>query len=254
MLRNLADLQGYEIRALDGDIGSIADFLFDDERWVVRYLVAKTGGFFSREHVLISPISFREVDWSARRFHLALSKEQVENSPNIDVDRPVSRQRERELHGYYGYALYWGYPGLWGVAGYPGMLATNRGERAASTEVAQRSEPEQGDIHLRSASEVRSYDVVGRDESIGHIEDFIADDTTWAIRYLVIDTSNWWFGKKVLVAPEWAKRISWDSKSVSFDLTRDQIENSPAWKPTQAIQRAYGARLYDHYGRPGYWV
>lgn len=253
MLRSLIDLTGYTIRARDGDIGSVGDFLFDDERWVVRYLVADTGSIFTRRHALISPISFGEADWPSRRFHLSLTKDEVKNSPEIDHDRPVSRQRERELHGYYGYSHYWGYPGLWGLAGYPGMLAVMPPASPLVQEPPQMSHQESDDAHLRSANEVHNYDIAGVDDSIGHVEDFVVDDASWALRFIVVDTSKWWFGKKVLIAPEWATRVSWDSKTMHLDMTRQQIENSPTWDPKQPINRAYEARLYDYYGRPAYY-
>lgn len=77
------------------------------------------------------------------------------------------------------------------------------------------------DVHLRSAAELRRYRIQGSDDAIGHVEDFIVDDKTWEVRYLVIDTSNWWFGKKVLVAPRWASRISSSAR-------RDLRELGPA--------------------------
>lgn len=106
MLRSLKSLERYKLSASDGDIGSVVDFLLDDERWTVRYLVAETGGFLSDRQVLISPISFRQADWYGRRFHLALTREKIRNSPGIDVDKPVSRQQERNYYGYYGYPYY----------------------------------------------------------------------------------------------------------------------------------------------------
>jgi len=93
----------------------------------------------------------------------------------------------------------------------------------------------------------------GTDETIGHVEDFIVDDETWQVRYLVIDTSNWWFGKKVLVAPHWAKSISWADRMVHVDMSRDAIKNSPEWNPTAGVNRKYELELYDYYGRPVYW-
>jgi len=108
MLRSLKDLEHYEVTATDGDIGDVEHFLLDDERWTVRYLVVKTGGFFDGRRVLISPISFRRAEWSTQRFHLALTRDKVKGSPDIDLDLPVSRQNERSFHRYYGYPNYWG--------------------------------------------------------------------------------------------------------------------------------------------------
>lgn len=249
MLRSLKDLERYTVTATDGDVGTVANFLFDDQFWAVRYLVAETDGFFDGRSVLISPISFRQTDWQTRRLHLALTKEKVKNSPSIDTDKPVSRQHERDYYRYYGYPYYWGYPGLWGMGGSPSVLATG----ARADDPAQRPD-EAIDVHLRSASEVRGYDIQGTDDAIGHVEDFIIDDESWAIRYLVIDTSNWWFGKKVLIAPYWATRVSWAQTKVFINMSREAIKNSPEWNASTPINREYETRLYDYYGRPVYWA
>lgn len=92
MLRSLRDLERYTVCATDGELGMVANFLLDEEHWVVRYLVVDTGGLFDGHYVLISPISFREVQWSSQRFHLALTMDKIRDSPPIDADKPVSRQ------------------------------------------------------------------------------------------------------------------------------------------------------------------
>jgi hypothetical protein len=248
LLRSLKDLEHYTVTVADGDVGDARNFLIDDERWAIRYLILETSGLFDGHQVLISPVSFREVDWATRRFHLALTKAKVNNSPSVDTEKPVSRQHENDYFRYYGYAPYWGYSGLWGIGDYPGLLATELWH-----ETAVEHSTESGDIHLRSAAELRGYHVQGLDEAVGHIEDFIVDDATWEVRYLVIDTSDWWFGKKVLVAPRWTKRISWEDRTVYVDLSRDAVKKSPQWDASETINREYETRLYDYYGRPQYW-
>lgn len=246
MLRSLKSLEGYTASATDGDIGRTVNFLLDDERWIVRYLIVEPGTFLDGLQVLVSPISFREIDWSAHRFHLALTKEKVLASPNVDVDKPVSRQHEGDFSRYYGFPFYWRSSGLWGVSSYPSALADNgsQEEPAEPPEVA-------ADVHLRSARDVRGYGIQGTDDAIGHVEDFIVDDETWQVRYLVVDTSGWWFGRKVLVAPDWATRISWEEGRVYLDMTREAIRTSPEWDPAAAIDRGYEARLHEHYGHSG---
>jgi len=134
--------------------------------------------------VLITPISFRQVDWLTRRFHLALTRDKIKNSPSVDVDKPVSRQQELDLFGYYEYPYYWGYPGLWGMGAYPNLLAVG-----GRNQVPAKPEPaESGDIHLRSAKEMRGYHIEEQTQRSAHVDDFIIDDETWAVRYLVIDT------------------------------------------------------------------
>jgi hypothetical protein len=244
MLRSLKEFEHCKVSAADGDIGSIQDFLLDDERWSVRYLMVETSGFLDRQQVLISPISFRQADWSGTQFHLALTKEEVRMSPSIDTNRPVSRQQEIDLSGYYGYPNYWNNSGLWGMSDYPGSLAAERWRELS----VQNAENLAG-IHVRCASEIRGYQVQGSDAPIGDIENFIIDDQTWEVRFLVIDASSWWGGERVLVAPRWATRIGWDERQVYVDLPRQLVKNCPKWSSTLEINREYEVRLHDYYGR-----
>lgn len=247
MLRSLKDLETYRVRATDGDIGTVLDFLVDDQRWVVRYVVVKTGSFFNERDVLLSPISFRQADGTTQQFHVSLTKEKVKHSPGLDAHQPVSRQYEREYSRYYGYPAYWGYPGMWGMSSYPSFLA--EGVWDAGSTIAH----DPADASLRSAKELRGYHIEGSDAEVGHVSDFIIDDETWAVRYLVVDTSNWLVGKRVLVAPHWASAVSWDERKVHVRMSRDEIKGSPVWHPDAPVNREYETRLYDFYGRPAYW-
>ena len=248
MLRSVRTLEHYAVFATDGEVGKVVNFLFDDQRWSLRYLVVDTGGFLNRHEVLISPISFSEVEWPTQKFHLTLTKDKVRNSPSVDTQKPVSRQHEEAFNHYYAYPNYWMYPDVWSAGAAPSLAASE----AWSEPTSSNSSPP-GDIHLRSAKEVRGYNVQATDDSIGHIDDFIVEDDDWEIRYLVIDTSNWWFGTKVLVAPQWAKEISWEERNVYIGMSRQAIKDSPEWDPAAMISREYEARLYHHYKQPGYW-
>ncbi len=249
MLRSLGDLGNYAVTASDGDVGHVANFLFDDERWTVRYLIVQTGGFLDGRQVLISPISFREVAWSDQRFHLALTIDTIRHSPGVNTREPVSRQHEEAYYKYYQYPAYWGYAGPWGSGMYPGLLAAK--EWSAPSDKSHLETPD--DVHLRSAGEVRGYHVQGSDDGVGHVHDFIVDDETWAVRYLVVDTSNWWLGKKVLMSPAWVDSIDWPERKVHIAMTRKELKASPEWSDAAAVNRAFEQRLYDYYGRPVYW-
>ena len=251
MLRSLNDLERYKVQATDGDIGHAVDFLFDDERWGVRYLVVETKGFLDGREVLISPISIADAQWTMKVIHLALTKDKVKNSPGIEVDKPVSRQQEEIQNKYYGYPAYWGYTGgLWGMGPYPGLLRTENWKDTLPKESTRVS----GDVHLRSAKEVRGYHLAGSDGAIGHIADCIVDDEDWAVRYLVVDTGNWWVGKTVVIAPQWANQINWNQRTVEVGLSREAVKNSPVWDGPGAANREYEQLLYAHYGRPSYWA
>jgi hypothetical protein len=131
----------------------------------------------------------------------------------------------------------------------PGLLAPYKIDAAPPPAPAAPA----GDAHLRSIREVIGYDIQGTDGSIGRLADFIVDDETWEVRYLVLDTSHWWLKNVVLVAPHWATRVSWDERKVFLDLSRQAIKDSPKWDPSAAVNREYETRLYDFYGRPAYW-
>ena len=256
MLRSIEELRGYTIGAIDGDIGSVDDFYFDDERWAVRYLVADTGGWLGGRKVLITPPALREPDWQGGRLWVELTKDQIENGPDIDTDKPVSRQHEAEYYGYYGYPYYWGGGGLWGASPYPYPIMSSAA--ASPGAAADRREgvatQETGDTHLRSVRAITGYDIRAHDGEIGRVADFILDDRDWAIRWMVVTTGNWLTGgRKVLVSPGWVSAVSWEQRQVAVDLDRATIERSPVYDPSMPINRAYEAQLYDYYGRPTYW-
>jgi hypothetical protein len=248
MITNTANLKGFTIRALDGDIGAVDDFYFDDVTWAVRYLTVDTGGWLAGKQVLISPFSIVRTDWAARQVDLSLTREQVRNSPSIDTHEPVSRQHEAEFLGYYGYPYYWGGPYLWGSGYLPAAVT-------APVAVAPPDGAVQSmDSHLRSSREVTGYHIEASDGEIGHLDGFLVEDQAWAIRYLEVATRNWWPGKKVLVSPTWIERVSWADSRVYAAMTRDAIQSAPAYVDSMPITREYENRLYFHYGRPPYWL
>jgi hypothetical protein len=260
----MKDLEGYTIGAVDGVIGDVKDFYFDDAAWVIRYLVVETGNWLARRRVLISPISINEPNWSEKVFPAAITQEQVKNSPSIDTDKPVSRQHEMAYLDYYGYPYYWGGGDFWGDGMWLPWGEKSEGAalkiRAANAEKRRanaggNSEArEHGDPNLRSGNEIVSYEVLASDGDIGHVHGLLVDERCWAIRYIIVKTSNWWFGHQVLIAPQWITGVRWDDKKVSLSLTRDAVKRSPPYSPGRRVGRKEEARLYDHYDKPGYWA
>jgi uncharacterized protein YrrD len=246
MLRSLSDILGYDILATDGEIGSTHDFYFDDESWTIRYVVANTGGWLKGRMVLLSPESFGEPDWETRLLPADLTRQQIEDSPPVDADRPVSRQQQVRLAAYFGWTPYWGAPGAPPEAYLPAE-AEDADEESKADELAH------GDKHLRSIKEVEGYRIDAHEDRVGHVEDFVVQTDEWAVRYLVVDTRNWLPGRKVLVSPAWVQSVDWVQGLIHVDLDAETIRNSPEFDHTQPINREYEARLYDYYGRPKYW-
>jgi hypothetical protein len=266
MLRSLNDLEGYAIRATDGLIGHVKDFYFDDEAWVVRYLVVETGSWLSSRRVLISPIAIGQPNWTDKVLAVSITREQVRNSPDIDTDKPVSRQHEMEYFGYYGYyPYYWGGAGLWGGGVYPGTMLMGAGyagsgadyvtAQAEQARVAREAgQHENDDPHLRSGNAVMKYHIEASDGGIGHVQGLLLDDQTWAIRYFIVDTSNWWVGHQVLIAPNWIQHVSWSERTVSVNLNRQSVKDAPPYHSAATLDRDSEISLHKHYKRAGYWA
>jgi hypothetical protein len=247
MLNQVKTLKGYKLSGLDGEIGKIKEFYFDDHYWTIRYLVADTGNWLTDRQVLISPHALGAINKSARNIAINLTKKQIEGSPSISSDKPVSRQFEEEYYGYYSWPMYWAGPEIWGA--YPDIPHNDKQPIQTTTEGEKKWDPK-----LRSTLAVTGYAIQANDGEIGHVDDFIIDEETWAIRYLVIDTGNWWPGKRILISPRWIKRISWSEANVYVDLSRATIKQSPEYKEGAPLSREYEDELHRHYNLQGYWV
>jgi hypothetical protein len=245
MLHKVSTLNGYALHSRDGEMGHAREFYFDDRHWTVRYLVADTGTWLTGRQVLISPYALGSAIEKDKNIAIALTKKQIEESPSLDTDKPVSRQFEESYYGYYGWPPYWSGDASWGAYPYP-MRDTGQWVNAPQGEKAW-------DAHLRSTGAVSGYHVQATDGEIGHVVDFVVDDETWAIRYLVIDTRNWWPGKKVLLSPQWIERVSWPESKVFVNLPREAIKKSPEYTDESLVTRDYESGLHRHYGRPEYW-
>jgi Ni,Fe-hydrogenase III large subunit len=79
---------------------------------------------------------------------------------------------------------------------------------------------------LHKLSKVHGFHVHALDGAIGHVDDFLLDESTWALRYLVVDTANWIGGKRVLVSPQVITGVDAETGRIDVSLTRDQIKRS----------------------------
>ena len=259
MLINANTLKDHRLDCTDGQLGKVKEFYFDDHYWTVRYLIVDTGNWLTGRQVLISPHALLAVNYNERTIGVALTKKLVAESPGLDTDKPVSRQYEQDYYRYYGWPGYWEGAYMWGSSPYllgpAPFLGTPLNLQKSGEKWAHSSQDENSwDPHLRSTDDVRGRHIEATDGGIGHVDDFIIDDQTWAVRYLVIDTMNWWPGKKVLLAPQWIEEISWGESTVFVNLSRDKIRQSPEYTETALLTRDYEMTLHRHYDRKGYWL
>jgi len=251
MLQVASALKGYAIEAKDGRIGSVSDFLFDDSTWKVRWLVVDTGSWLRGRKVLVHPSAIERADYGRQELAVALTTAQVKDSPDIFQDQPVSQRMENSLYDYYGWNPGWGggMVGM-GVSAIASPLSSRPyfGEAAVLDAERREAGPEEGDPHLRSMAAVTGYRVHTTDGEIGHVEDFMIDGVSWDVRYLIIDTRNWWVGQHVLMAPQAVRDIDWSDRHIQLDTTRDQVKAGPPWNPADMINEAFQQRLHGHYG------
>jgi hypothetical protein len=225
----------------------VLDAYFDDHTWTVRYLrVAAAGPGIAS--VLLSPHSYRHVDWRAHTVVAALTPAEFAAIPSMRSEPVISRAAEIGLLGYYGFPYYWTGAHRWGDDPYPRPLPAARTPRVAGK--GPEADPA---VHLRSVRDFRHYTIHATDGELGHVDDLLVEDRSWAVRYIVVDTRRWWPGGRVVLAPEWVSYVSWVERSVHVGLDRARIRTAPPYDRTRPIDRAYEARLHRHYGRPAYW-
>jgi len=215
---------------------------------------------------LISPIAISQPNWTDKILPVSITKEQVKNSPDIDTQKPVSRQHEIQYLGYYGYPSYWGGAGLWGNGLYPNTIATgfagyvsmplamrSGGDPAEREQAAARAEAahEDDDPHLRSCKAVMGRHIEATDGDIGHVQGLLVDEETWAIRYIIVNTSNWWLGHDVLIAPQWIQDMNWSGETVSVNLTRQAVKDAPPYEPAAQYWVRVRLGFPDNWPRSG---
>lgn len=268
MIRTAISLLKYQLLARDGNVGEVRDFLFDDEIWQVRYLVVDTGRWLARREVLIAPEAVRQPEWDARRLPVELTKEQVRESPPLDPRLPLSPAEETKLREHYGWGTVSrasdtaGFGVSRRVGGTSPAITTLRGKGgeavspaatpgagadAEITAAARGAAENREETSLRSMKAVTGYHIEATDGSIGHVEDFLIDDESWEIRFLVVDTRNWLPGRKVLLSPQWIINVSWPESHVTVALTREAVERSPEYDPEESVTPEYADRLQRHY-------
>lgn len=239
-------------------IGKIKDFYFDSQELVVRYIIVDTGSWLISRKVLISPEAFVELDWDGKSFLTNLSKDEIENSPPIDMEKPVSRQMEEKLVEHYGWTNYWTQAGS-GTFGYPAAYPSPLppiDEEEKELEEKKREHIKndyEENRYLRSLDEVKGYKIDALDGKLGGLASLLVEENSWKIHYLVVDTKKLFGGKKVLIAAEWLDSIAYAKKEVNINLSKDIIENAPEYHEDTVVTREYEEELYDYFDKKYYW-
>lgn len=228
MLHLARKVTGAAVHCTDGEVGSLDDFYFEENRWTVRYLLVGTGRWSTGRRVLISPMSVQG-EWGRMGFHLNLTREQVKNSPEFQEAETLTRDYESGVLGYYGYPAYWGAANVWGTFDNPAALVTGPSIAVTAERTATATmDPEERE--LRSIKRSTGYHIHARDGEIGHVDDFLIGQESWRVRYLLADTSNWIGGRAVIVSADAFERVDRERGLLYVGATRDQIAKAPAFE------------------------
>lgn len=240
MLRHQSEIIGYAIHANDGYFGTVSDHLFEDTTWSVRWLVVDTGHWLPGRKVLLPPSALVHINHIGRQFNVGLTKQQVKECPDVEADLPVSRQMETSIYDYYGWSPYWDSGSYMGMVDYGGNVGGPLGSVPSPELMARQKEIDtekrsKSDPALRSAKEVTGYRIHASDGEIGHIEDFLVEDDNWSIRYLVVETRNWWPGATVLISPLSVQAIQWADQQVNLGVNRQSVKDSSEYDPSATV-------------------
>jgi len=250
MLWDASAVNGYSIEGSDGRLGTVSDLFFEDVGWVVRWLVVDTGNWLPGRKVLLPRSALGHPDRVLHHFPINLTMQQIKDSPNVDTDLPVSRQIEAQVHDYFGWDPYWsGGSRATGTATATPFVAPPYGPHSTTHDLADvDAQTNDGDPHLRSMAAITGCHIHASDGEIGHVDDFLVDDAGWNIRYIKVDTRNWWPGQQVLISPLSVTKIDWVGKLVYININRQRIKDAPPYDPSITVDGAYEEQFLTYYG------
>jgi hypothetical protein len=215
MLQDIEEIYGDKLAALDGDIGHVKEFYFDDKTWTIRYLVADMGSWLTGRHVLLSPDTFGRLDKQEKTLHVKLHKKQIENSSSLESHRSISRQYEMEYYCYPAEA-----PVNWPAVNRV-LIPSLKSDAEAHLQHHRRAEK-----HLQSTRAVTGYSIQATDGTIGHVSGLLTDDQTWTIREVVVETGHWYPNKQILISINKIERISYEESKIFVNLTKADIQRT----------------------------
>ncbi len=252
MLRLLHDILGYKLDAKDDEFGRVKDFLFDDDHWTVRYLVADTGRWIPKRKVLISPAVLDKPDWEGKDFPVNLTREEIEQQPDLGEAHVVTRNDEWKWYAAYGYPYYYMPDSAfaWGIGAIPVSIFEIDRMKAAE----QSSPPDELKKRIfRSLRQIHGYSITSGHDALGTVDDLVMDDETWTIRYIKVDAHPLDAERMLLLAPQWLDAADWQAGTLNCRIPRDEVYSSPGFHPDRAIERSYEHELHAYYREPAYW-
>ena len=244
---NAKKLFDLKVQASDGELGKVNDALIDERSWMLRYLVAETGGWLFGRKVLISPVAFSEPDASGGLLPVHMTKDEVKDSPEITVDPPLSRDQETRYHDHYRWPYYWGGGGIpGGGLGYIGVApeAAFVGDTSVGPDISPLP-AEDRDPSLRSAKTLIGYDLAIGQDKVAKIEDVVLDTERWSVAW-VVGTLNEGDGQRLLLPVEIVQLQDVD-QPVLLDTRQESLSSAPRYDESVEDDAAFYESVSKHY-------
>jgi hypothetical protein len=203
-------LIGLPVSAVNGLVGRLTDLCFDDERWVVRYLVVATA--FTDQATMVALGTDDLADDQTKRTAGRLTSS-VHAAGLSLPSSPLVSGLERAVFGLRGH---------------------------------HQDEPQETS-HLQRCEEVRGYEVFAEDGYVGTVEGFLISDTSWTIEYVVVQASQRLVSHRIVVPTSWIKNVVREESRLSLGMSCGTVLSGPEF--TDDITQAYETWLLAHLGR-----
>lgn len=241
MLQTTRSLIGFSLSTKDGEIGKVKDLYFDDHTWTIRYLVVETANWLFGRKVLIAPLAILKTLKDSRTLVVDMTKEQVKHSPDIDTDKPVSRQSEADLYKHYSWP--YGSAGM----GYPTIaMLKDAGERTNDRDVTE----QHFDKHLRSYKHITDYKIYNKEGVVGECEDFFLNTNNWSLPYLILQTAESKLKKKSFIPTNKVISIQLDTKIILIDVSIKLLKKSLKIDPGEFLTEEQKQKLFKDFNGP----
>jgi uncharacterized protein YrrD len=106
---------------------------------------------------------------------------------------------------------------------------------------------------LNTVSSLKGFEIQASDGSLGTVSDLLFDDSTWKVRWIVVDTGRWLTGRKVLIHPSAVVSAEYAARELKVALTKAQVKDSPEILQDRPVSHKMQHALYGYYGWNPLW-
>ncbi len=106
---------------------------------------------------------------------------------------------------------------------------------------------------MQVISALKGFGIIASDGELGTVEDFLFDDMSWSVRWLVVECGTWRHGRKILIHPSAISTADFDDQRFEVRLTKAQVADVPELIEDLPVSRQMEEQLYNYYGLDPEW-